>query len=394
MKKILIILMVALYLVGCGEKYDENHSKWFNELKNDKTVEIYFDNINNNKKISSIIDENDKISLSYSIGEIFKIWMLSENIIDEDLKDLDKFSKTFDAKYDKKEKRLVFEYKSRKHYSGYIETQLGADGKPVLGNVYLYNPLSPAHDESNAVDIEKKYNEVLMEVMTNQEIHTMMINDRSENRTEKEKNISPLEEAKKEIIKDEMKSSNYKQTTYKRDSNKEYQVKINAEGMQEIAQVDFNQNGIFLTVYSEANDGDVPDEITTYNLVEEYRKAIGDNDSRTHYKIIGNEAYSVEFNNGDFGIAFLVESEDGRYLAVIRYGNVEFGTANPYLMPYLNVINFKFGNSYDYRPSEYLIENIKVNRKDIIINYGSGSKEHWKIEHGIDNYEFNLVKIS
>ena len=116
MKKILIILMVALCLVGCGEKYDENHSKWFNELKNDKTVEIYFDNINNNKKISSIIDENNKISLSYSIGEIFKIWMLSENIIDEDLKDLDKFSKTFDAKYDKKEKRLVFEYKSRKHY--------------------------------------------------------------------------------------------------------------------------------------------------------------------------------------------------------------------------------------------------------------------------------------
>ena len=233
-----------------------------------------------------------------------------------------------------------------------------------------------------------------MEVMTNQEILTMMINDRSENRTEKEKNISPLEEAKKEIIKDEMKSSNYKQTTYKRDSNKEYQVKINAEGMEEIAQVDFNQNGIFLTVYSKANDGDVPDEITTYNLVEEYRKSIGDNDSRTHYKIIGNEAYSVEFNDGDFGIAFLVESEDGRYLAVIRYGNVELGTANLYLMPYLNVINFKFGNSYDYRPSEYLIENIEVNGKEIIINYGSGSKEHWKIEHGIDDYEFNLVKIS
>ena len=63
-------------------------------------------------------------------------------------------------------------------------------------------------------------------------------------------------------------------------------------------------------------------------------------------------------------------------------------------MPYLNVINFKFGNSYDYRPSEYLIENIEVNGKEIIINYGSGSKEHWKIEHGIDDYEFNLVKIS
>ena len=32
--------MVALCLVGCGEKYDENHSKWFNELKNDKTVAV------------------------------------------------------------------------------------------------------------------------------------------------------------------------------------------------------------------------------------------------------------------------------------------------------------------------------------------------------------------
>ena len=41
MKRLLVILIVVLLcLVGCGENYDENHSKWFNELKNDKTVAV------------------------------------------------------------------------------------------------------------------------------------------------------------------------------------------------------------------------------------------------------------------------------------------------------------------------------------------------------------------
>ena len=376
MKRLLVILIVVLLcLVACGEKYDENHSKWFNELKNDKTVEIYFDNINNNKKIPSIIDENDKISLSYSIGEIFKIWMVSENIIDEDLKDLDKFSKTFDAKYDKKVKRLIFEYKSRKHYSGYIETQLGDDGKPILGNIYLYNPLSPAHDETSAIDIEKKYNEVLMEVMTNQEIYTMMINDRNENRGEKDKNITPLEKTEKEDIKATEKSTQI--SVY--DKHNDYSIKIKAEGLKDTADLSFDETENYtpyLSVYTpHPNNPKDFQDVEYINLIY---------------------SWSIE-KTGQIGFAHLFKLKgDKIYPLELRYGNKpNMGNAagSDFLYPDLDVVKFQdeYGKEF-LLPSEYLINSISTNHKMLTINYADGSTEKYTVSN-LSEYYYVLKEV-
>ena len=398
MKRLLVILIVVLLcLVGCGENYDENHSKWFNELKNDKTVEIYFDNINNNKKISSIIDENNKISLSYSIGEIFKIWMLSENIIDEDLKDLDKFSKTFDAKYDKKEKRLIFEYKSRKHYSGYIETQLGDDGKPILGNIYLYNPLSPAHDETSAIDIEKKYNEVLMEVMTNQEIYTMMINDRNENRGEKDKNITSLEKTEKEDIKATEKSTQI--SVYDKHNN--YSIKIKAEGLKDTADLSFDETENYtpyLSVYTpHPNNPKDFQDVKYINLIYSWSIEKTGQIGFTHlFKLKGDKIYPLEFGEGDFGVAFLVEDEDGVYPVVVRYGNkpnMGNTAGSDFLYPDLDVVKFQdeYGKEF-LLPSEYLINSISTNHKMLTINYADGSTEKYTVSN-LSEYYYVLKEV-
>lgn len=164
---------------------------------------------------------------------------------------------------------------------------------------------------------------------------------------------------------------------YDKTKQEEYQVKINAEGIEPEAQVDFNKNGFYLSVFKSGKDGDIPD-IETFDIVEKWvTEHTGSTEYRNNYKIKGNEVYSMEFGKGDFGAAFLVQDEDGVYPVIVRYGNTPVGNTNV-IVPEMQVVKFVTNGEEYLIPSEYLITRITVQGKDIVITYGDGSKEHWQ----------------
>lgn len=164
---------------------------------------------------------------------------------------------------------------------------------------------------------------------------------------------------------------------YDKTKQEEYQVKINAEGVEPEAQVDFNKNGFYLSVFKSGKDGDIPD-IETFDIVEKWvTEHTGSAEYRNNYKIKGNEVYPMEFGKGDFGAAFLVQDEDGVYPVIVRYGNTPVGNTNV-IVPEMQVVKFVSNGEEFLIPSEYLITRITVQGKDIVITYGDGSKEHWQ----------------
>ena len=164
---------------------------------------------------------------------------------------------------------------------------------------------------------------------------------------------------------------------YDKTKQEEYKVKINAEGVEAEAQVDFNKNGFYLSVFKSGKDGDIPD-IETFDIIEKWvTEHTGSAEYRNNYKIKGNEVYPMEFGKGDFGAAFLVQDEDGVYPVIVRYGNTPVGNTNV-IVPEMQVVKFISNGEEFLIPSEYLITRITVQGKDIVITYGDGSKEHWQ----------------
>lgn len=164
---------------------------------------------------------------------------------------------------------------------------------------------------------------------------------------------------------------------YDKTKQEEYQIKINAEGVENKAQVDFNKNGFYLSVFKSGKDGDIPD-IETFDIIEKWvTEHTGSAEYRNNYKIKGNEVYPMEFGKGDFGAAFLVQDEDGVYPVIVRYGNTPVGNTNV-IVPEMQVVKFISNGEEFLIPSEYLISRITVQGKDIVITYGDGSKEHWQ----------------
>jgi lipoprotein len=388
MKKLLMVLMLMLFLVGCGEKPDENHSDWYNGLKGSNKVQAYSEKMINEKSTTSIFNNTENVSLAYSLGEIFKIWMLSEGVVDEELKDLNKFAETFDAKYVDKEKRIVFEYKSRKHYSGYIEGSIDSNGAFIPKNIYLYNPLSPAHDENNAVDMEKKYSDVAMTLTTNQEIYTMMINDG---------NITPLENTKKEDKKATEKSTQI--SAYDKHNN--YSIKIKAEGLKDKADLFFDETedyAPYLGVYTpHPNNPNDFQDVEYINLINSWSiEKTGQVGFANLFKLKGDKVYPLDFGEGDFGVAFLVEDEDGVYPVVVRYGNKHnMGNAvgANFLYPDLDVVKFQDKSGEEFLlPSEYLIKSISTKNKILTINYGNGSTEKYEVSN-LSEYYYVLKEV-
>lgn len=182
---------------------------------------------------------------------------------------------------------------------------------------------------------------------------------------------------------------------YDKTKKEEYQVKIKAEYTEENGQVDFNKNGLYLTVFETVKDSDIPN-VKTYDLLEEYAYYIaGDTKYRDNYEIVGNKAYPIEFGDGSFGIAFLFKDEDSVFPAIVRYGNVVTGIHNNVIVPKLQLVKFMVNGEEYFAPSEYLITRITVQGKDIVITYGDGSKEHWQTTLN-DNEEksYYLKRIS
>lgn len=175
----------------------------------------------------------------------------------------------------------------------------------------------------------------------------------------------------------EFKPEAVKEMVYDKTKQEEYQVKINAEGIEPEAQVDFNKNGFYLSVFKSGKDGDIPD-IETFDIIEKWvTEHTGSAEYRNNYKIKGNEVYPMEFGKGDFGAAFLVQDEDGVYPVIVRYGNTPVGNTNV-IVPEMQVVKFVTNGEEYLIPSEYLITRITVQGKDIVITYGDGSKEHWQ----------------
>lgn len=234
------------------------------------------------------------------------------------------------------------------------------------------------------------------------------------NKEEVTKNITPEEkqeiaEATKPVAELEVQESAKKQwetakefkpkatdeIVYDKTKQEEYQVKIKAEYTEEYGQVDFNKNGLYLTVFETVKDSDIPN-VKTYDLLEEYAYYIaGDTKYRDNYEIVGNEAYPIEFDDGSFGIAFLFKDEDSVFPAIVRYGNVVTGIHNNVIVPKLQLVKFMVNGEEYFAPSEYLITRITVQGKDIVITYGDGSKEHWQTTLN-DNEEksYYLKRIS
>ena len=216
------------------------------------------------------------------------------------------------------------------------------------------------------------------------------------NKEEVTKNITPEEkqeiaEATKPVAELEVQESAKKQwetvkefkpevsteMVYDKTKQEEYQIKINAEGIEPEAQVDFNKNGFYLSVFKSGKDGDIPD-IETFDIIEKWvTEHTRSAEYRNNYKIKGNEVYPMEFGKGDFGAAFLVQDEDGVYPVIVRYGNTPVGNTNV-IVPEMQVVKFVSNGEEFLIPSEYLITRITVQGKDIVITYGDGSKEHWQ----------------
>ena len=168
-----------------------------------------------------------------------------------------------------------------------------------------------------------------------------------------------------------------KDVVYDKTKQEEYKVKINAEGIEPEAQVDYNKNGFYLSVFKSGKDGDIPD-IETFDIVEKWvAEHTGSAEYRNNYKIKGNEVYPMEFGKGDFGAAFLVQDEDGVYPVIVRYGNTPVGNTNV-IVPEMQVVKFVSNGEEFLIPSEYLITRITVLGKDIVITYGDANKEHWQ----------------
>ena len=181
-----------------------------------------------------------------------------------------------------------------------------------------------------------------------------------------------------EKLKDELDKKDEASFVYDKTKKEEYQVKIKAEYMEDYGEVDFNKNGIFLTVFKPVKGEEVPD-IETYDLLEEYSYYIsGSTEYRDSYKVVGNKAYKIEFADGSFGIAFLFKFEDDIFPAVVRFGNVVTGINNNVIVPKLQIVKFKADGEEYFAPNEYLIDKISVKGKNLTIFYADGTKETWQ----------------
>lgn len=191
-------------------------------------------------------------------------------------------------------------------------------------------------------------------------------------------------------------NNNFIEIFYFTKDNYEYEIELNVADYVK-GYVQFNKNGIFLTVFEEDSNAE-PENFQTYDLVNEYKKSLYENTA--NYKVTGNKAYRINFNDGDFGIAFLVKNEDEVRLAVIRFGNNE-STMHP--IYYTEAIKFYYGSNSTVRPGDNfeLITDITVsNGIDIIITYSDGRKEKWRVtragnvKYETEYYEFFLDKIN
>ena len=170
----------------------------------------------------------------------------------------------------------------------------------------------------------------------------------------------------------------FKEVVYNRTKQEEYKVKIKAKGIEPEAQVDFNKNGFYLSVFKSAKEGEVED-VETFDFIEKWTILnSGSPEFRDNYKIKGDEVYGIEFGEGDFGAAFLVQDEDGVYPVIARYGNVSVGNTDV-VVPEVEIIKFLINGNEYLVPTEYLITRMTVVGKDLVITYGDGSKEHWQV---------------
>ena len=190
------------------------------------------------------------------------------------------------------------------------------------------------------------------------------------------------------------------QVTYKIHEESEeisYLAPINMIGLDDESYIWFNENGLFLTVFTEYKGKyEVPEDIITFNLIEVFQEQAYLDMSLT---VRGKEAYKIDFDEGDFGIAFATEDKDGN----IRPAILHYFTSKESRMidNYWEAIPFIVDNVDSVVPSNNLIEKMAVyNNKDIIITYRSGVKEHWQIQRRSDDendyryHVFMLVKLS
>ena len=196
MKKILVMLMVCLTVIAYGAQYDENHSEWYNSIKvSKKNIDRFANqpNILKNKKSVICITHgygNVYVSFAYAVAEMFKIWTLSNGIVDEELKDLNTFATKIDSKYDSKNERIVFEYKSKneKHYSGYmviksyypkhIPLEKAMDDFMYgISDIYLYNPLESTHSNAELMEDVRKTCWSIMFDTPNNDVYNTVIED-------------------------------------------------------------------------------------------------------------------------------------------------------------------------------------------------------------------------
>lgn len=395
MKKILMVLIVTLCLIGCGEKYDKNHSKWFNEIKNDKKTQLNIDINKYDKSQTSIIDKNKKVSPAYYILEIFKGWMIINENFDEELNDLDKLVEGYSAKYDKKANRIYFEFKSNMKYSGYMETFKGDDGILYSKKTYLYYPTHPAHDDDLAKNISDLELGIEIKLRLDEEFKELIEFKNTSSNREKEDKIDEVE--KKEDIKATEKPTQI--SVY--DKHNDYSIKIKAEGLKDIATLSFDETENYvpyLGVYTpHPNNPNDFQDVEYINLIYSWSIEKTGQIGFTHlFKLKGDKIYPLEFGEGDFGVAFLVEDEDGVYPVVVRYGNKpNMGNVagSDFLYPDLDVVKFQdeYGKEF-LLPSEYLINSISTNHKMLTINYANGSTEKYTVSN-LSEYYYVLKEV-
>ena len=217
-----------------------------------------------------------------------------------------------------------------------------------------------------------------------------------EEKQENQEVAKPLEKMKEEKVTEIKKQEKKeKQVVYRRRNNNEsYDIHIQATRIFENAELQFTKNGLFLTVFTGEDPNDVPDDVLTYDLAKEYAKLV--EEEGANYKVYGDTAYKIDFDDGDFGIAFLVEDEDNRRLAVYRY---TYLSDKNWLDDSMQIIKFKDSEGEYTRPNMLLIKSIKVeNNKKITIEYGDGSHEYYKIEptdtFGYEKKYYNLIEIN
>lgn len=241
----------------------------------------------------------------------------------------------------------------------------------VLGN-FIFIACNKGKEENFEMIVVKDTKEVLSE----------------KKNQHKDETIEPLEEVK----------NTSKQVVYERskDYNPEafYKIDINVKNLDKYAELVFDEYGLNFTTFDEDKNKDgIPDDSTTYYIAKNYEFEIGEYDENNiNYKVIGNKAYKIDFDKGDFGIACLLEDKNGqKKVAVMRFHWKE--VSSMIQVPGFDVIDFE--NGFDnYIPSEFSPEGITVNNnKDIVITFSDNHKEVWRVKK--DEFEtYKLFKIN